>query len=226
MALVLCEVILRVVYDDKFGKRPRFIIADEELGWRPNAGLDHTFYGADFKIDIHSDDDGYRLGRLGQIDYGKELTILCGDSYVFGWGVPTEETMASYLDECVDRVSGGSRRVVNLGVGGYGTLQYYFRLANFLKAHDSSRISTVIIIHSPNDATDNLKSLGYHIGAWEVRNREEPERSPVHLLNFDQQLIYPITVAQWNHRAVNSDLPPVGECELMLPFGERLAALL
>jgi hypothetical protein len=184
VALVLSEIVLRIAYGDKFGRRPDFFTADKELGWRPAANLDDVFYGPDFKIAVKTDADGYRLGALGEIDYSKRLIVLCGDSYVFGWGVSTNETMASNLDELVDAASAGTMRVVNLGVGGYGTLQYYFWLMRFLKTHQFLNLAALIVVHAENDAPDNLKSLGYHIGEWAVHPRSGVMRSRSHLINF------------------------------------------
>ena len=184
IALVLGELALRIAYKDKFGRRPGFYIADTELGWRSAPNLDHNFYGPDFKIAVRTDADGCRLGALGEIDYGRRLVLLCGDSYAFGWGVSTGESMASSLDGLVYDASAGGMRVVNLGIGGYGTLQYYFWLMRFLKTHPSLDIAALIVVHAENDATDNLKSLGYHIGAWGVHGREGGTRSWSHLINF------------------------------------------
>ena len=55
------EFALRIAFGDKFGKRPRFIIADKELGWNPNHDLDNNFYGSDFRMAVRTDEDGYRL---------------------------------------------------------------------------------------------------------------------------------------------------------------------
>lgn len=183
-AIVLCEAVLRIAYGDKFGRRPGFYIDDKELGWKSAPNLDHNYYGPDFKIAVKTDDDGYRLGALGGIDYSKRLVLLCGDSYVFGWGVSTDETLASNLDELVYDASAGTMRVVNLGIGGYGTLQYYFWLVRFFKTHRYDNVAALVVVHAQNDATDNLKSLGYHIGAWGVHGREGETRSRSHMINF------------------------------------------
>lgn len=183
-ALLVCEAALRLIYGDKFGQRPSFYVADEELGWISSPDLDNHFYGPDFKIAVKTDAEGCRLGKLGEVDYGKRLVVLCGDSYIFGWGVSTGETFASNLDELVHSASNGTMRVVNLGIGGYGTLQYYYRLLRFMRLHRTADVAAVIVMHAQNDAVDNLKSLGYHAGTWEVRNREGSSRSRSHLVNF------------------------------------------
>jgi hypothetical protein len=190
LALTLClvwvaaEVTLRVAFGDKYGKRPGFFVADPVLGWKPRPKLDHTFYGADFSIRVATDENGYRLGTLGKVDFRKRLVLLSGDSNVFGWGVSTEESMASYLDSLVVDQSGGGKRVVNLGCGGYGTFQSYLRIKNFIARHPESPLSAVIVVHAPNDAVDNVNSIGYHIGSWEVRDRTPKSRSVFHTVNL------------------------------------------
>jgi hypothetical protein len=104
------EVVLRSVFDGKYGKRPSFFVPAPTVGWQCTAGLDDTFSGADFRIHVRTDEYGYRLGRLGEVDFRKRLVVLAGDSNVFGWGVSTGETMASYLDEMAYDASGGEAR--------------------------------------------------------------------------------------------------------------------
>jgi hypothetical protein len=184
VAAVLGEIALRVITGDKFGKRPGFYVADELIGWKPASNLDHSFYGADFKINIETDADGHRLGALGPVDTGKELILICGDSNVFGWGVSTGETCPSYLDEMVYEASGSTQRVVNLGVAGYGTMQSFITMEEYIAFHNNTRFPAVIFVHSTNDPVDNMQSIGYHIRAWEVFNKEPKERSSLHVANF------------------------------------------
>jgi hypothetical protein len=183
LSLVLGEVVVFAVYGEKFGKRPGFYVADRYLGWKSAPNLNNTFFGTDYSIKVKTDEDGYRLGSLGKIDYSKKLIVLCGDSNTFGWGVSTGETFASYLDEMVYEASGGTTRVVNLGVGGHGLVQQCDRLKAFLEKHPDARIASVIVQHSPNDASDNLRNLGYHTGTWETKNIGKP-RSFSHLVNI------------------------------------------
>ncbi len=183
LALILGEVLVFAVYGEKFGKRPGFYVADKFLGWKPAPNLDHTFFGTDYSIKVETDADGYRLGKLGEVDYSKKLVVLCGDSNTFGWGVSTDETFASYLDEMVYEASGGTTRVVNLGVGGYGLVQECDRLKEFLEKHPNAHVVSLIVQHSPNDATDNIAQLGYHTGDWETKTIGKP-RSSFHLVNL------------------------------------------
>src|SRR5512132_1553295 len=98
VAFVVGEVAVRLIYGAKYRPRPVFGVGDTRLGWKPGPKLDDTFYGPDYSVHIRTDADGYRLGSLGEIDYSKELVVLLGDSYGFGWGLSTDDTFASRLD--------------------------------------------------------------------------------------------------------------------------------
>ena len=182
VGLAAGEVVVRSVCGDKFGARPAFFMGDDRLGWKPSPALDHTFYGYDFNIHVRTDAEGYRLGALGEVDYGKKLVVLAGDSYSFGWGVSTDETFASYLDVILDRQSGGRTRLVNLGVGGYGMVQTCDRLDEFFRAHPDVD-ATVLVQHAINDPIDNLDAIGYHLGIWKTVPVTKP-RSRFHLVNL------------------------------------------
>jgi lysophospholipase L1-like esterase len=183
VAVVVAELAVRVIYGKKFGPRPGFYVADKRLGWKPTTNLDHTFYGPDYEIPIRTDTDGYRLGALGEVDYSNNLVVVCGDSYAFGWGVSTDETFASYLDELLYEASDGETRVVNLGVGGYGLFQSCDRLDEFFQAHPEVEVEAVIVQHTVNDAIDNCKSIGYHFEMWDIIDKHK-SRSRFHLVNL------------------------------------------
>jgi len=181
VAAVFGELAVRVIYGPKFRPRPVFGVGDKHLGWRPAPNLDDTFYGPDFSMQIRTDADGYRLGELGNVDYGGNIMVLLGDSYSFGWGLSTNDTFASRLDALIHTSSGA--RLVNLGVGGYGVLQSVDRFEMFLEAHPDARVRVVVVQHCINDGVDNYRSLGYHTGDWEVEAVERP-RSPLHIVNM------------------------------------------
>lgn len=182
-AVVLGEVSIRIAYGDKFGKRPVFYGPRDRVGWAPAPGLNHTYYGEDFSTHIRTDRNGYRLGALGEVDFSGRLIVLCGDSYTFGWGVSTEDTFASFLDEMVYRYTKGRMRVVNLSVGGHGTWQYYDRLRDFTQLYPGADIAAVVVYHCQNDVADNVKSVGFTLGLWKSAPKTD-DKSRWHLVNF------------------------------------------
>jgi len=182
-ALLVGEIAVRVIYGSKFGPRPVFGVGDRFLGWKPAPNLDNVFYGSDFEMQVHTDADGYRLGALGEVDYSDSLVVLLGDSYAFGWGLSSNETFASVLDSLASSESRGNIRLANLGVGGYGILQSSDRFFLFLRSHPNAKVRCVIVQHCINDAVDNIRSYGYHLGAWQIE-QVEPKRHRLHLLNL------------------------------------------
>ena len=76
--------------------------------------------------------------------------VVLGDSYTFGAGVDDGEEYASILE----RELGGSERVINLGIGGWGLTQEIRRYFDFGARY---RPRAVILQFSANDPRDNLK---------------------------------------------------------------------
>jgi len=190
VSLAICEGIVRVLFGELFAQRPGFYVHDAQVGWKPEINLDHTFHGDDFRMSIRTNNQGERLGPRGDNPADTEYLILSGDSYTFGWGVDTHETLAAYLEELIDRQTGGGVRVVNLGVGGYGTLQSYYRLQHFVDTHATEKIVAVVHSHVANDMTDNLKSLPYHIGTRKSGSSNHVNRSVFRLVNFINRSIH------------------------------------
>lgn len=185
---VVLEGFVRVRFGGRYGTRPRFRVADPKLTWKPGANIDSLFYGPDYTIHVRTDGDGYRLGKLGAPSGDEQLVLFSGDSYAFGWGVSTEETAASHLDEMLHEESGGGRRLVNLGVGGYGIFQSAARMQRFLDDRPTADVRAVVFVHFANDAADNARSdtLAAYLG---YRRLVDPgsaiqNATPSHLVNL------------------------------------------
>lgn len=187
ISLSACELFVRIYFQGRYAPRPNFTAADADLGLTITRNLNHVFFGRDFSIAIKTDEDGYRLGKLGPVDYTDKLILLVGDSYTFGWGVNTDETFASYLDELVWDASGKTARIVNLGVPGYGTIQSERRMAAFFSKHPKADcVIAIVFLHADNDPTDNTQFLLFKEGIIEYSEKTRPERSISHLVNLVQ----------------------------------------
>jgi hypothetical protein len=178
------ELYLRVRYGERFAPRPVFYNRDATLGWVPSPRLDNTFFGPDFAMRIATDDHGCRLGARGAIDPRDEVVVLLGDSYVFGWGVSTDETITTYLDDRL-AVLRPHLRALNLAVGGYGTLQMAARLEGLVRAIDARRVRSIYVLHVHNDMTDNVTYSLFRSGFnLPVLSSEVRPRSALHTLNL------------------------------------------
>lgn len=191
VALVLAELVIRAAFGDRFAPRPAFTVQDRQIIKRLTPNLDDVFHGADFTMQIRTDDFGVRLGERGPIDYeSADVVLVVGDSNVFSWGVETDDALVSALDVlCRERPR---LRAVNLGVGGYGSLQAVEGLRRFLAATRVERVRGVIFLHITNDCTDNEVLLLFQHGFMDFTPKAaaslQGNRSPLHALNLLRQL--------------------------------------
>ncbi len=65
VALVLAEFVIRVDFGDRFSPRPAFTLQDPQIIKRLTPNLDDVFHGADFTMQIRTDEVGVRLGERG-----------------------------------------------------------------------------------------------------------------------------------------------------------------
>ena len=181
---VAFELFLRVRYGERFAPRPVFYDREAILGWVPSPNLDNTFFGPDFSMSIATDEHGCRLGARGTIDPRDELVVLLGDSYAFGWGVSTGETITTYLDDRLPALR-PHLRALNLGVGGYGTLQMAARLEGLFRSIDPRRVRSIYVLHVHNDMTDNVTYALFRSGFnLPTVNTAVRPRSALHTLNL------------------------------------------
>lgn len=193
VVLAAAEVCVRVWFEGRFGQRPPFFVADDEVVWRPAPNLDDTYFGGDFKTTIRTDAFGCRLGELGPVPDGSEVYLLGGDSNAFGWGVNTEETLASRLDVQLDGHTDHAVRLANAGVFGYGTLLIADRIRQFLAERPGLRPRGVVYLHTQNDAHDNAKLEHYAVqqGYWRCMPATFgwTAPTPFHLYNCVERLL-------------------------------------
>ena len=187
LCILVIEFSVQFYFGEKFESRPVFYQHDAELGWVPAPNLDHRYYGSDFDISIRTDSDGHRLGALGELDSKSNLVVLAGDSYMFGWGVNTDETLASNLDELMAKRYGV--RAVNLGVGCYGVMQSALRMERLTTQIDTTRIKAVIVLHAHNDMTDNVKFLMFQNGMRAPEDLKRGNPSYFHSINLLRNLV-------------------------------------
>lgn len=203
----IIEIFVRFYFDSKFGPRPSFWVMDQDLGWRPRPNLDHVFHGADFRTSIRTDSRGRRLGAAGEVAASSELVVTLGDSYTFGWGVDTDQTFPSYLDQKLAALS--RCRVINLGVGGYGTLQSAHRLSELASELDGgpneNTIGAAIFMHSYNDMSDNVRFLQFLAGSTAHRT-DSQNLSSWHSWNLARHAARSLWV-RWNSGGTTADVP-------------------
>ena len=126
---------------------------DPRAGFTLRPDLSEVIRWGDKDVFIETDGRGRRIptdpGFVA--DRGRPKLVFCGDSYVFGNEENAEDTFVFLLGNRLDRDA------VNLGVGGYSTLQSFYRLDDYLSETAATPGDQVLLVFFVgNDFRDNL----------------------------------------------------------------------
>lgn len=163
LTLAAGEAVVRVAAHLS-GRRP-LVVSDARAGWaaRPDLrGATVVFGGARFRFS--TDEQGRRrCYPPGERPPDAPALVLVGDSFTQGVGVDDDQTFAWRLAR--DR----RYRVVNLGVGGYGTQQELLQLERFLESEPGAAIAHVVVVVIENDFLDVQRSRDPWLGRTKPR---------------------------------------------------------
>lgn len=161
--LFLSEAALRL-FAPQVRRLPRVWRYDSDLGWEHIPLARGRMIAPEYDVDIAINAAGQRdrdYETQRQPDSWRLLAI--GDSYVEGWGVPLEATVAKRLEDMLQqRRPDITVEVINMGVSGYGTdqeLLYFEREGRLYQPDD------VLVFFYANDLWNNVSQVG--IGAEE-----------------------------------------------------------
>lgn len=167
------EILLRLFFPQETnplflptGDRETFAEYDSLLGWKmiPNATGD--FFSREFSTDIKINNQGFRDDDFPfEKALGKKRIAIIGDSYAWGFGVEENETFSTILEQKL----GEGYEVLNFGVSGYGTDQYYLLLNSTVFAYHPD---IILITFHPNDVenTGNAEAYDYPKPLFILRN--------------------------------------------------------
>jgi lysophospholipase L1-like esterase len=132
---------------------------ESALGWSHIPGAVGRMVTPEFSVD-------YRINNAGLRDReytkekppGTERLLVFGDSFVEGWGVEAEQTVAKRLEQRLGRQR--SVEVINFGVAGYGTDQEWLYFEQTGVEYQPDR---VLVLFYGNDLWNNNAKKG--IGA-------------------------------------------------------------
>ena len=155
LSLLLSEGILRIIENPNMIVEGNIFERDEVLGTKliPYTNMYITFKTEatgrtnpeTIHIDINS--KGIRDHAFFTIKDRQRIIIL-GDSFVMGWEVQEEDTISENLEVLLNNTE-----VLNFGVSGYGTIQYYLLLREEALQYNPDIVITTI---SHNDGRDNV----------------------------------------------------------------------
>ena len=105
---------------------------------------------------MNTDENGYRIFEKPysqSIDY-----LLLGDGVIAGWAYPNQDTLEYQINELLVYDT-SHMKVLNLAVPGYGTIQQYLQLENFLNMTDYNIKNVVLLFNSDNDFFNNSQIM-------------------------------------------------------------------
>ena|SRR5688572_25506043 len=157
--LALMEIAVRVMV--RVFQRPPLVVSDAHAGWTGGPHLvDAVVALPGNRFRVNTDGSGRRAVRVSDSPSAQfPAVVLVGDSFVFGLTVDDHETFAALLAEQMP-----DRRIVNLGVTGYGTDQQLIGLEQFLNSIGSVNVSDVIVVVFENDFLDVQRRFDPYLG--------------------------------------------------------------
>ncbi|MCA9415729.1 MAG: hypothetical protein KC917_05640 [Candidatus Omnitrophica bacterium] len=132
-------------YFDVFQWNRERILFDPVLGFINRPDLDIPFENVEFSTHVQTNSWGF---RDDEESLENPEVLLFGDSFGFGWGVEREETAESLLEKET------GKKVLNMSVSGYGTLQEFLLLQRFCEVEEATGCE-VVILYYLNDRYEN-----------------------------------------------------------------------
>ena len=126
------------------------------LGWNLQPGAAFTYATAEFSVPIRYNSKGWRdVERTYANASGAYRVVVLGDSFMEAYSVPLESAFSQVLEARLS--TGRPVEVINLGVGGYGTLQAWTALT--LEGLKYRPDLVLLAFYGHNDAADNSLTI-------------------------------------------------------------------
>ena len=160
--LIIFEIALRIFYPQSLSPsfsptndRGTFTEYDPLLGWRLKPNAEGNFFSGEFQTFIKNNEQGLRMNRTISLKKSKFRIAFLGDSNVWGFGIYDKDRMSEQLEKMLN-----DTEVLNFGVSGYGTDQYYLELNATVLKYNPDRVITTFY---PNDLIEagNHEINGY-----------------------------------------------------------------
>ena len=169
--LFLAEIILRQVFPIDTGTPFLYRIPHPVFGWslEPDASYRYRMGGATVRVTYNS--EGWRdvehnfENRLGLV-----RVLVLGDSYMEAYSVELDDAFPRRIEQFASE-KGFDIEVLNLGVGGYGTLQEYLVFREVGKLYKPNLV--LLGFYMGNDVRNNsiqLESI-LNVGSMKVETR-------------------------------------------------------
>ena len=157
LALFAAEMIARWVHPLDTGTSSEYRVPDPRFGWVLAPGANYVNRLPEEAVPVSYNADGWRdQPRAQDKAKGVMRVLVLGDSFMEAYSVRFEDALPARLE----RLIGTAERrveVINLGVGGYGTLQEYLVFNAVGRGYQPDVV--VLAMFLGNDLIDNSQEL-------------------------------------------------------------------
>jgi hypothetical protein len=171
-AVLIAETVLRVIRPLDTANSHEFRVPHPRLGWVLQAGASYRnrMPGATSFVTYNS--AGFRdVEHAAPIVDGRTRIVVLGDSFMEGYSVELEESFHRLLERRLDE-AGRSVETINLGVGGYGTLQQLLLYHEVGRQYAPQLV--LLGLYPDNDVRSNSAELEAMLDLRGIKSQSRP----------------------------------------------------
>jgi hypothetical protein len=180
----MLELGLRWVHPLDTGTFRKYRIPHPRFGWVLTPGASYVNRLAEESVPVSFNAGGWRdLPRVEDKAEGVVRVLVLGDSFMEAYSVRFEDSLPARLERLTNRAE-RQVEVINLGVGGYGTLQEYLVFDAIGRAYRPDVV--VLAMFLRNDLQDNSLTLA-SLSRSRLRVKARPFLEPQVTIESDEK---------------------------------------
>lgn len=178
LSLFLSEIVIRQFIPIDLGSSMAYRIPHPILGWVLKPGVSYHNRMLEATVRVTYNSKGWRdVEHAMDAPHGAFRALVLGDSFMEAYSVELNEALHKRLEEFA-RQRGADLEVINLGVGGYGTLQEYLAFQELGPLYQPQLVLLGLFI--ANDVRNNSFELESIVktGTMKVESRPFLDANP------------------------------------------------
>ena len=157
ITLVIIEIILRQFYFPT-ASPAAYRKPDPFLGWRLEPNVRMINQNIEFSVPIEYNSRGWRdVEHTLEKPEGTFRILVLGDSFMEAYSVALDDAFHRQLESLINESEATHVEVINLGVGGYGTLQEYRAFMEEGRLYDPDLV--LVAFYTTNDVRNNSMEI-------------------------------------------------------------------
>jgi len=172
ISLLLAEFFLSKIMHIDIERSFHHRIPHPVLGWVLKPNIDYVDKISGEKVEVKYNSKGFRdVEHTVENEHGTFRILVLGDSFMEAYSVQLNDSFSRRLEQ-LGRNNGMNIEVINLGVGGYGTLQEYLMFHEIGKQYRPNII--LLAFYLGNDLSNNsfaLESISSSDSSLKVSSR-------------------------------------------------------